>query len=191
MSLPHNDNYMCNAKQAVCSVQTSSALLCEEVCGAFHDASLHEDPMAGQEDHALPLPELADFISEPEALYHSEKLTGPLTAASSGLHTQAHSITSLHEADATDHSHGQSTVAADGVKLVDAAVQNATAAETAEEVHGPEGQQPQAASIGTQHATSKQLLCLWLCHIICARASALLTQLCPDVAVIRLGAHCW
>jgi len=168
MSLPHNDNYMCNAKQAVCSVQTSSALLCEEVCGAFHDASLHEDSMAGQEDHAL-----------------------PLTAASSGLHTQAHSITSLHEADATDHSHGQSTVAADGVKLVDAAVQNATAAETAEEVHGPEGQQPQAASIGTQHATSKQLLCLWLCHIICARASALLTQLCPDVAVIRLGAHCW
>jgi len=76
MSLPHNDNYMCNAKQAVCSVQTSSALLCEEVCGAFHDASLHEDSMAGQEDHALPLPELADFISEPEALYHSEKLTG-------------------------------------------------------------------------------------------------------------------
>jgi len=147
--------------------------------------------MAGQEDQALPLPELADFISESDALYHSERLTGPLTATSSGLHTQAHSITALPEADATDHSHGQSTVAADGVQLVKVAAQNATAAETAEEVHGPGGQQPQAASIGAQHATGKQLLCLWLCHIVCARTSALLTQLCPDVAVIRLGAHCW
>ena len=146
-------------------MQTSSALLCEEVCGAFHDASLHEDPMAGQEDQALPLPELADFISEPDALYDSDRLTGPLTvtATSSGLHTQAHNNP---EADATDHSHGQSTVAAASVQLVKVAAQNAAVAETAEEVYGPRGQQPQAASIATQHATSKQLLCLWLCHII-------------------------
>ncbi|KAL0017893.1 hypothetical protein WJX77_002793 [Trebouxia sp. C0004] len=61
---------------AATEYRTSSALLCEEVCGAFHDASLHEDPMAGQEDHALPLPELADFISEPDALYQSGRLTG-------------------------------------------------------------------------------------------------------------------
>ncbi len=146
--------------------------------------------MSGQEDQALPLPELADFMSEPDALYYSERLTGPLTATSSGLHTQAHNIKTLPEADASDHSHGQSTVAADGVQLVEAAAQIATATQTAEEVHGPGGQQPQAASNGTQHATSKQLLCLWLCHFICARTSALLTQLCPDVAVIRLGAHC-
>jgi len=128
--------------------------------------------MSGQEDQALPLPELADFMSEPDALYYS------------------HNIKTLPEADASDHSHGQSTVAADGVQLVEAAAQIATATQTAEEVHGPGGQQPQAASNGTQHATSKQLLCLWLCHFICARTSALLTQLCPDVAVIRLGAHC-
>ncbi len=145
--------------------------------------------MSGQEEQALPLPELTDFISDPDALYNSERLTGPFTATSSGLHTQAHGITTLHETGATDHSHGQSTVAAGGVQLVEAAAQIATGAETAEEVHGPGGQQPQAASIATQHATSKQLLCLWLCHFIRARTSALLTKLFPIMAVIRLGAH--
>ena len=143
--------------------------------------------MSGQEDQALPLPELADFISEPDALYHSERLTGPLTATCSGLHTQAHSNTALHETDATDHSHDQSTVAADGVQLVKVAAHKAAA----EEVHGPGAKKPQAASKATQHATSKQLLCLWLCHLVCTGTAALLTQLCPDVAFIRLGPHCW
>ncbi|KAL0053598.1 hypothetical protein WJX82_008133 [Trebouxia sp. C0006] len=135
---------------AATEYRTSSALLCEEVCGAFHDASLPEDSMSGQEDRALPLSELTDFLSDPDALYHSERLTGPLTAASSGLHTQAHTITALPEADATEHSHGHPTVAADGVQLVKVAAQNATAAD---EVHGPGGKQPHAASIGTQPAT--------------------------------------
>lgn len=134
--------------------------MCEEVRGTFHNAFLHEDPKAGQEDQGLPLPELAVFVSDPHALYHSERLTGPLTAASSGLHTQAHNNTGFPEVNATDHSHAQSTVAADGVQLVKVAAQNAAAAETADEAHGPGGQQHQAASIGTQHATSKQLLCL-------------------------------
>ena len=153
--ISYSQSHLCHASQPGCCVQTSSALLCEEVCGAFHDASLHEDPMSGQEDQALPLPELTDFVSDPDALYNSERLTGPLTASSSGLHTQAHNITALPEADATDRSHGQSTVAADGVQLVNVAAQNAAAAETAEEVRGPGGQQPQAASIGTQHAAGK------------------------------------
>ena len=146
--------------------------------------------MSGQQDQALPLPELSDFVSDPDALYNSERLTGPLTASSSGLHTQAHNIIALPEADATDRIHGQSTVVADGLQLVNVAAQNAAAAKTAEEVHCPGGQQPQAASVGTQHAAGKQLLCLWLCHITCARTSPFLTQLCPDVSVIKCGAHC-
>ncbi|KAA6419786.1 MAG: hypothetical protein FRX49_10319 [Trebouxia sp. A1-2] len=117
--------------------RTSSALMCEEVRGTFHNAFLHEDPKAGQEDQGLPLPELAVFVSDPHALYHSERLTGPLTAASSGLHTQAHNNTGFPEVNATDHSHAQSTVAADGVQLVKVAAQNAAAAETADEAHGP------------------------------------------------------
>ena len=155
--LHHSHNHTCAIQTSLIAVQTSSALLCEEVCGAFHDASLPEDSMSGQEDRALPLSELTDFLSDPDALYHSERLTGPLTAASSGLHTQAHTITALPEADATEHSHGHPTVAADGVQLVKVAAQNATAAD---EVHGPGGKQPHAASIGTQPATGKQLLCL-------------------------------
>ncbi|KAL0039295.1 hypothetical protein WJX79_002127 [Trebouxia sp. C0005] len=70
--------------------RTSSALMCEEVRGTFHNAFLHEDPKAGQEDQGFP----------------------------------------------------------------EVAAQNAAAAETADEAHGPGGQQHQAASIGTQHATS-------------------------------------
>ncbi len=141
--------------------------------------------MSGQEDHALPLPELTDFMSEPDAFDNSERLTGPLTATSSGIHSQAHSIATLPEADATNHSHGQSTVAADGVQLVEAATQNATAPETAEEVHGPGGQQPQAASIATQHAAGKQAAALPVTvpPCLCQNISF------ADSAVPRCGCH--
>jgi len=48
-------------------VQTSSARLCEDVCGAFDDAPLHDDSIADEEDHALQLSDLPDFAPGPSS----------------------------------------------------------------------------------------------------------------------------